>query len=86
MTEHRLTQNVQLRYHYVIGPYAEPVLRVQPADTVVVETLDAFGGLITSEDILPSEVVNMPFVNPQSGPIFVEGAEKGDALAVEGVE
>ena len=24
----------------------------------------------------------MPFVNPQNGPIIIEGAEKGDALAV----
>jgi acetamidase/formamidase len=58
------------------------VLRVHPGDTVVVETEDAFGGRITSKDTLPSQVLNMPFVNPQCGPIFVEGAEKGDALAV----
>ncbi len=24
----------------------------------------------------------MPFVNPQNGPIMIEGAEAGDALAV----
>ena len=82
MTKHVLTEDVQQAFHSVIGPYAEPVLRVRPGDTVVVETQDAFGGLIVSEDTLPSEVLNMPFVNPQSGPIFVEGAEKGDSLAV----
>jgi hypothetical protein len=32
----------------------------------VVETHDAFEGKIRSEDTLPTEVLNMPFVNPQS--------------------
>ena len=82
MTKHFLTEDIQKSFHYVIGPYAEPVLRVRPGDTVVVETQDAFGGLIESEDTRPSDVLTMPFVNPQSGPIFVAGAEKGDALAV----
>ena len=31
---------------------------------------------------MPSQKLNMPYVNPQCGPIFVEGAEKGDVLAV----
>lgn len=83
MAKHYLTEELQQGYHYVIGPHADPVLRVRPGDTVVVETVDAFEGKIESEDTLPTEVLNMPFVNPQSGPIFVEGAEKGDALAVE---
>ena len=54
----------------------------QPGDVVEVETLDAFGGAVKTEDDLPSKVLNMPFVNPQNGPIAVEGAEKGDTLAV----
>jgi acetamidase/formamidase len=82
MAKHYLTEKLQKEYHYTIGPYAEPVLRVQPGDTVVVDTLDAFGGKIETEETLPTEVLVMPFVNPQSGPIFVVGAEKGDALAV----
>jgi len=31
---------------------------------------------------LPSEKLRVPFINPQNGPIMVEGAENGDALAV----
>jgi acetamidase/formamidase len=31
----------------------------------------------------PSEIIRVPYVNPQTGPIYIEGAEKGDALAVE---
>ncbi len=79
---HRLTEAVQGKYHYVYGPYAEPVLRIKPGDLVEAETQDAFEGAIRTESDLPTKVLNMPFVNPQCGPITVEGAEKGDVLAV----
>lgn len=32
--------------------------------------------------VKPSEVCHIPFVNPLNGPIYVEGAESGDTLAV----
>ena len=81
-TLHRLTEAVQGKYHYVYGPYAEPVLRIRPGDRVEAETRDAFEGTIKSEADLPTAVLNLPFVNPQNGPIAVEGAQKGDVLAV----
>jgi amidase len=79
---HVLTEAVQGQYHYVYGPYAEPVLAVKPGDIVVAETQDAFEGKIKGETDRPSELLNFPFLNPQCGPIVVDGAEKGDALAV----
>lgn len=79
---HEITEEVQGEYRYVYGPYAEPVLRIKPGDIVCAHTKDAFGGAIKTEADLPSKVLNMPFVNPQNGPVAVEGAEKGDALAV----
>jgi acetamidase/formamidase len=79
---HMLTEKAQGQYHYVYGPYSAPVMRIKPGDIVAVETLDAFGGAIKSEADMPSKVLNMPFVNPQNGPIAVDGAEKGDTLAV----
>ena len=79
---HDLTEAKQGKYHYVYGPYAEPVLRIKPGDIVVAETHDAFEGKIKSETDKPTELLNVPFLNPQCGPIAVEGAEKGDALAV----
>jgi acetamidase/formamidase len=79
---HSLTKAVQGNYTYVYGPYAKPVLRVKPGDIVVAETADAFEGKITSEKDSPSKILNFPFLNPQCGPIAVEGAEKGDVLAV----
>jgi amidase len=80
---HRLTEAVQGRYHYVYGPYAEPVLRIEPGDVVVAETLDAFEGKLRNEGDNPSKLLNFPFLNPQCGPIAIEGAEKGDVVAVE---
>jgi acetamidase/formamidase len=79
---HSLTEALQGKYHYTIGPYSDPVLKVRPGDCVVVETRDAFEGAIKTEQDLPSRVLTMPFVNPQNGPIMVEGAEKGDVIAV----
>ena len=81
-TTHQLTEAQQGRYHYTMGPYSDPVLHIKPGDVVVVETRDAFEGAIQSESDLPSRKLRMPFVNPQNGPIMIEGAEMGDALAV----
>jgi acetamidase/formamidase len=79
---HELTAAVQGAYSYVYGPYADPVLRVAPGDVIVVETEDAFEGKLKAETDIPSALLNFPFLNPQCGPIAVEGAEKGDTLAV----
>lgn len=79
---HAMTEADQGKYHYVYGPYVDPVLRVAPGTEVSVETHDAFEGKIRSETDSPSAILNFPFLNPQNGPIHVEGAEKGDCLAV----
>lgn len=80
--QHRLTIADQGDYEYVYGPYSNARLEIDPGDVVVVETEDAFGGVITSEDDRPTEKLTFPFLNPQCGPIAVRGAEKGDCLAI----
>lgn len=79
---HELTEARQGRYHYTIGPYSDPVMTVSPGDRVVLWTQDCFEGRIRSESDTPSEILEMPYINPQCGPIMIDGAEKGDALAV----
>lgn len=79
---HHLTEEVQGTYHYVYGPFAKPVLHIKPGDIVVAETHDAFEGRIETIHSIPSETLNVPFLNPQNGPIHVEGADKGDVIAV----
>jgi amidase len=80
--KHELTEAKQGTYHYVYGPYAEPVLHIKPGDIVVAETKDAFENKITSESDSPTKILKIPFLNPQCGPIAVEGGEKGDVLCV----
>ena len=79
---HALDIAAQGAFEYVYGRYAEPRLTIDPGDVVVVETEDAFGGVITSEQDSPTAKLNFPFLNPQCGPIAVSGAKKGDCLAV----
>jgi acetamidase/formamidase len=79
---HELTEARQGRFQYVYGPYAEPVLHVRPGDVVVAETADAFEGKLRKETDRPADVLNFPFLNPQCGPIAIEGAAKGDVLAI----
>ena len=64
-----------------------PRLHVAPGDTVVVETTDASGGQIVSA--APSRdlrSVTFSPIRPLSGPIYVDGARPGDALAIEIVD
>lgn len=68
---------------YVIGPYREPVMRISPGEQITVETEDAFESKIKTEQDKPSDHLVLPYLNPQSGPFYVEGAEKGDTLVVE---
>lgn len=80
--EHFLSIADQGDYEYVYGPYSKPRLEIEPGDIVVVETEDAFGGAIQSENDLPTKKLTFPYLNPQCGPITVKGAEKGDCLAI----
>ena len=60
----------------------DPVLRVTPGAVMELWTEDAFGGKVRKVEDLVSEVIEFPFVNPQTGPFYVEGAEPGDTLAI----
>lgn len=54
---------------------------VTPGEQVLVETEDAFSGQIrTNEDRRDKQ--KKPYGNPLTGPIWVDGAEPGDTLAV----
>jgi amidase len=63
------------RWHNTFGPHA-PALRCADGDTVIVTTLDAGG-----ED--SEGIARAPRPNPVAGPVFVEGAQPGDALRVD---
>ena len=71
MATHRLAPS---RFFNTLGSH-EPVLRVADGDRVVAATLDASG-------VGADGATHADRPNPMTGPIFVEGAEPGDALQV----
>jgi acetamidase/formamidase len=74
-------------YSYVFSPYREPIARVRPGEHVVVQCEDAFESRIKSARDVPSRALaGAKFLNPQTGPIYVEGAEPGDTLTVRIVD
>jgi len=67
----------------------EPVLRVSAGEAFLVETEDASSGQVRSTDVIPY-MDDLPYrqgepglSNPVTGPIYVEGANKGDLLEIE---
>lgn len=71
-------------FSYVFNPYREPIARVKPGEPVTIECEDAFESRIQGPEDLPGRALaGAKFLNPQTGPIFVEGAEPGDTLAVQ---
>jgi acetamidase/formamidase len=66
----------------------EPLLRVRPGESFEVETWDASSGYFKTPDDLaiparrPGFDRNPPHANPIAGPVFLEGAERGDTLVV----
>jgi acetamidase/formamidase len=67
--------------YYEYSRHVAPRLRIAAGETIAVETEDAFSGQIRTNDDRRDKT-KMPYSNPQSGPIWIEGAEPGDALAI----
>ena len=78
--EHRYSpgDNVKFTYCYAHAP----VLRIKPGDTVITNTLDASGDVLSPSDKTVMARLDLSRVNPQTGPFYIEGAEPGDTLVV----
>ena len=76
-TTHQLTEAKQGKYHYVYGPYAEPVLHIKPGDIVVAETQDAFEGKIKNESDKPDELLQRAVPQPAMRPDRGRGRGEG---------
>jgi acetamidase/formamidase len=70
--------------HTVWDHSIEPVLEIDPGETVELEVTDASGGQL-DRDSQVADVAALDFarVNPVTGPVFVKGARPGDVLEVE---
>lgn len=60
----------------------DPLARIRPGQFLKVGTEDCFGGLVRTVHDRPSMVCELPFINPVTGPFYVEGAQPGDTLAI----
>ena len=66
----------------------EPLLRVRPGESFEIETYDASTGYFKSESdkALPAKRPGFdrypPLANPIGGPVYLDGAKKGDVLVV----
>ena len=66
---------------YSFSPKNKPAYLVADNERVIVETKDAFSGMVRSERTL-FENLDMGKINPATGPIAVEGLRKGGVLCV----
>ncbi|MFF8908995.1 acetamidase/formamidase family protein [Streptomyces olivaceoviridis] len=69
------------QYAWTFGG-AAPLARIAPGTVLDLYTEDCFAGRVRSEKDLVSEVCEFPYLNPQTGPFHIEGAEPGDTVAV----
>ncbi|MBC7725703.1 MAG: acetamidase/formamidase family protein [Burkholderiaceae bacterium] len=73
------------QYRYTFGG-AEPVMRVRPGTVLDLWSEDAFNHALTSVTDVASQKLDFRYLNPQTGPFYVEGAEPGDTLALHIVD
>ena len=71
------------QHHFGWDNSLEPVAHVAPGSTIEFECLDSSAGQLTANST-GEDVRTLDFgkINPVNGPIFVEGAEPGDALKI----
>jgi acetamidase/formamidase len=89
MNETTLQSNVQQHIpigdlKYTLSQFHEPVARVRPGEVFEVDTELNIGGhnIHSLDDHIRPDSFVIPFVNPATGPIYVEGAEPGHMLKI----
>lgn len=70
-----------LPLNYEFSRHLEPRARIRSGETLVVEAEDALSGQLRTNDDRRDKS-KVPFSNPVAGPIWIDDAEPGDALAV----
>jgi hypothetical protein len=75
---------LNLSLEYLIINRQQPVLTIESGDTVVYETRDVSDNQITPDSTAEAvAALDWDRAYPLAGPVFVEGAEPGDTLAIE---
>jgi acetamidase/formamidase len=73
------------QYVYTFGG-AAPMARITPGTVLHLWSEDAFNNAITSVNDIASQRLDARYLNPQTGPFYVEGAEPGDTLVLHFVD
>jgi amidase len=71
---------------FAFRPDADPVLRVRPGETIRFETSAAPIERVFAAGERWHEVLDVRALNAVTGPVFIEGVQPGDAVAVEILE
>ena len=73
-----------IKNHAVFKMSAEnkPALTITSGTTVVFETMDCFNNQITCEE-QEVDSLDWNYINPATGPLFIEGAKAGDTLQIK---
>ncbi len=67
---------------FALGETVKDVPVVKQGEVIVFETNDCFNNQITDENYV-LDALDWEHINPATGPVYIEGAEKGDVLKVE---
>lgn len=71
------------QHHFGWDNSIEPTLTVKPGETVEIETIDSSGGQLNpGSTVADLNTLSFDKVNPVTGPINIEGAQPGDAVAI----
>jgi acetamidase/formamidase len=84
MTKHMHNHTIhQHQCHFGWNRDNPPVVRIAPGETVEFHPVDSSGGQLTPKSTV-ADIAALDFgkVNPVAGPVYVEGAQPGDAIKV----
>ena len=70
-------------YNYTYSDAHQPIARIKTGETVRIHCVDCFENRLVDEAMSYGEVCEYPYLNPQTGPVFVEGVTPGDTLLVQ---
>ena len=81
---HQIVEVPKGDVRYTLGPEHPPVASVAPGSRLRLETELNIGDVLHSvEDSFDAAMVNLPFVNPVTGPVFIEGANSEQTLVCD---
>ena len=60
----------------------EPVAKADPGEVMLLKPMDCFSNQVLDESTTIDKI-NIDECNPAAGPVYINGAEPGDVLAVE---